>query len=165
MSDIVGPDGEPVRKATTIMFAELAPDHPQNLGIAIPEERAKSPTARLVAIVVPPNCIVADPGFTGESNIGRSALVSLANKALAVVQSHGAGFDRPTMVQLGRGFLAVLRYLQEVHAEVVQQNGRVKELFEEHTKQLRAAWEAGQRNGNGDTTDDFDAFVKALDAE
>lgn len=171
MSKIVGPDGLPADREPSkiVMFAELATEHPKNARVTFaPIERsqdesdesfARRTADRLVAVEVPPNCVLADPS---EVSAVRSALICLAQRAHGLLNARGADkLSRGEQLSFANALLYLMRGLQQERADKSALSMEFQRLFEEqerYQKQhearekderevLRAAFDAGVECG------------------
>jgi hypothetical protein len=146
---ILGPDANPVQsekataeaaeaaaEKTAVIFAKIA-THPSNEGLNIDEEKAlpSLKTDRLVAVELPPNCLIADAStrIPDESK----ALVQLANRAVAVMKARGA-VRLPVNEQLhwAKAFVVLFQRLNQARMDRIQLAAEFRVLFESHAKYL-----------------------------
>ena len=148
---ILGADGNPIQTAeakpqTAVIFAKLCEHHPANKGLEVDGEIA-DPTLKvqgLVAVELPPNCVIADAMVM--QNEG-PALVQLAHRCVAIIKGKGAvRVPVPEQRHMAQALVILLNRLNQARMDRMQAAAEFRMLFEAHGKyQAQITAEAAER--------------------
>ena len=165
---ILGADGNPIERelpTVTAIFAELMLGHPGNEGLTVDPEKACAALKEkhLVAVKLPPNCVIADAAALPNES---AALVAMANRAVEVLNGKGSvRLPVPEQAHWAKAFIVLFQRLNQSRVDRMRLAGEFRQLFEAHaqyetqvaeetaareaafTEAVRAAFLAGQYSG------------------
>lgn len=150
---IYGPDGVTPARAdevqpTTVIFAELVPDHIANAGLAADEKRAAQPEAQrnLVAVKLPANCVMVEPDAVLAAK-GDSYLMKLATRAVEILRARGSvRMSVPEQINYAKATIVLFQHLNNQRVKETQLGHEFAKLFEAHAAfEEKAKAEAEER--------------------
>ena len=189
---LFGPDNQPVRsdgsEPLAVIFAELAPDHIKNAGLVHDEARRAAPQPQLVAVVLPPNCIIVEPDSQRAAK-GESNLMKLAHRSVTIMKGKGSvrmsvheqrdfanavivltqalGQERIRQVHLGKELRGIIEahnaYVEKTETEAKDREASLKKLLREAYDAGRSDQCANQVAPDSEVDADFERLYAAIE--